>query len=271
MIKKVRRLLSRRNRGGFTLAEVIVSSALLVILLLGMAFFISPVMSMIGSNEQASRADTVATSIEYYLSRSLRNASHIAIYTGASYDEVQSNETVKNEVNEMLNCVKSNSKNTLKCISIRKGYDGFEQVYKYFISNETFASSSDILLDGNSLNSTLDEDKLVFEKAFFRDLYFDIDISRPFSLDEPTELANSLKIVVRAFQDSDMNDASLIYLGTGYTELLNIANAQQESSLSLGYKVYPGEKDADNNPTGNFNNLGTGDDIFIYYVERVNA
>ena len=59
-MKKILRLLKRRNNGGFTLIEVIISCALLAILILAVMGMVTPVMSVVMSNEKNANALMIA-------------------------------------------------------------------------------------------------------------------------------------------------------------------------------------------------------------------
>lgn len=309
MIKKIKRRLLSKNNGGFTLVEVIVAAALLGVLLVGIMTFMSPVLSSINSEEKNVRAENIATSVEYYLSRSLRNAAYIAIYTGCDFNS-HSSTPIDAVVQEMYNNINGKTGYNLKCISLRWAKENPDDVHdttkKYYLCNERFETSTGVTLNPDN-DGDLDEDYLVFDKEFFRDLFIEVNITRPFELIPQYEAdgvtvktdaygyvmyetetvdgvevyknsdkqRDALKIDVNIYNDQPMGHNDLIYSGTGYTDLLNIQHSNANPSKNLGYKVYPGETQTVNIsgvdtevPTGNFINVGDGKDIYIFYAER---
>lgn len=77
----LKRLLKKRNNGGFTLVEVIVSCALLSILVLGVMGFVGPVMNIIRVNEKNARATMLAETINSYINGCLKNAKMVEVFT----------------------------------------------------------------------------------------------------------------------------------------------------------------------------------------------
>ncbi len=90
MFKRIKRLLRKRNNGGFTLAEVIVATALLGILVLGVFGFVSPVLSSIKANEQNARATMLAETVESYIANSTKYAYYVATFSGVTAADVTS-------------------------------------------------------------------------------------------------------------------------------------------------------------------------------------
>ena len=59
-MKSMIRLLKKRNKGGFTLVEVVVSVALLAILMGGMMMFIAPIVRNFNDNQKDQSAQSVS-------------------------------------------------------------------------------------------------------------------------------------------------------------------------------------------------------------------
>ena len=70
-MKAILRRLKKRNSGGFTLVEVIVSCALLAVLLGGMMLFIYPVIRTFDDTEKVYTADNVANCIDEYITKKI--------------------------------------------------------------------------------------------------------------------------------------------------------------------------------------------------------
>lgn len=85
----LKRLLKKRNNGGFTLVEVIVSCALLSILVLGVMGFVGPVMSIIRVNEKNARATMLAETINSYINGCLKNAKMVEVFTLSDVGDIQ--------------------------------------------------------------------------------------------------------------------------------------------------------------------------------------
>lgn len=262
-MKRFRRLLSCRNNGGFTLAEMIISCALLGILMLGIVMFVSPILDTVSTTNAGTRASNAAESIEYYISRSIRNAAYVAVLTDTSFTDVQSKAAAV--ITELKG--KTDSNYSLKCISIRYAMDDKSQTYKYFICNETVEASGAL-----KSNSTPSSDSMVFDPCYFDGIYPKVLLSRV-QQEQPDGTKKDMpavKIDVEIYDDSQMRKSTppandLIFSGSGYTVLRNIEISQQDKSLKQPFKVIE--------PLPN--SLNPGDDAmketYIFYVERTLA
>lgn len=92
----LKRLLKKRNNGGFTLLEVIISCALLSILVLGVMGFVGPVMQMVRLNEKNARATMLAETINTYINGCLKNAYAVEVFTYSDKSNVSTPEDVNN-------------------------------------------------------------------------------------------------------------------------------------------------------------------------------
>lgn len=89
MFKRIKRLLRKRNNGGFTLVEVIVASALLGVLILGMFGFVQPVLRSVREKEQNARAVMLAETVESYIASSTKYAYYVQTFSGVVLDDVK--------------------------------------------------------------------------------------------------------------------------------------------------------------------------------------
>ncbi len=76
----LKRLLKKKNNGGFTLVEVIISCALLGILVIGLFSFATPVMNMVSSGKKNARATMLAETIDSYIAGMLKNAKLVEVF-----------------------------------------------------------------------------------------------------------------------------------------------------------------------------------------------
>ena len=272
MIKRIRRALLRKNNGGFTLVEVIVSSALLAVLLVGMMAFITPALNMMHTEEADSRAKTVAETIDSYINGSLRNSVYVAVFehanmatdindlNGAIYKNVS-----LNKIKDFVVSGGSAAVYDLKCLAIRRIYDSKRQEFKYAVTSETVLSNSVQLDAGKSYS--------VFENCFYDGFYPDITLTALTNqIDgepalDPADLKNisAFETKVNIYTDPSMTDPYLVLAGKGYINFINMRSAILNSG---DYKIYPAAdtfvRSADDATTL----YGYAGDTFIYYVTR---
>ncbi len=174
MMKHLKRLSKWRNSSGFTMVEVIVSTALLGVLIVGILLFMTPVFGMIDNNEVNQKADRTATTMELYLSKSLRSSLFIKVYTGAKSDDVTKGDGAickDTQFEAMKKFVVDNSANyELRCISIKyvedtnpRNNSTGNNPYKYMLFNEKVDTS----------HYTVDASKSdrIFDECFYEDIY----------------------------------------------------------------------------------------------------
>lgn len=75
----LKRLLKKRNNGGFTLVEVVISCALLGILVVGICSFATPVLNMVSRGKASARATTLAETVDTYIAGILKNAKYVEV------------------------------------------------------------------------------------------------------------------------------------------------------------------------------------------------
>lgn len=276
MMKRLNRLFPLRAKSGFTLAELIITSALLGILIIGIMAFMAPALRSLNSAKSDAGALNTATTIEHYLSRALRNSTYVAIFSDAAFSDFTgavTNTTIRDTLDELYGKINGSTSYTLNCISIRYGYDEKTQTHKYMLCTEKIGSGG-YKLDStaNASNEALGEDYLVFEKCFYDGLYVDVGLVQPVAADNPATLRHALKIDVNVYSDDKMTKDTLMVQGSGFTEMNNIKTAKTDTSLGLDYTFYMDtssmtDADPDNNCGAPFS-IGTGKDTFIFYVDR---
>lgn len=271
MINKIKRRLLRRKSGGFTLAEVIISCALLGILMIGIISFMSPILEMVGDTNASTRASNASESIEYYISRSIRNAAYISVLTDTSFDDVQSS------ASEILTGLRGIANQpeykdyTMKCISIRYAMDERSLTNKYFICTETVESTG--LLKANNPPS---RDSMVFDPCYFDGIYPKITLTQVQQEQDDGTFKDmpAVKIDVEVYDDALMRKSAppandLIFSGTGYTVLRTIELAQKSNDLKFNIvESFPiadtlGHLPKSINPGDN-----TMKETYIFYLER---
>ncbi|MGN1423043.1 MAG: type II secretion system protein [Oscillospiraceae bacterium] len=272
MIKKIRRTLLRKNNGGFTLSEVIVSSALVGILLVGMMAFITPAMNMMHSEEVDGRAKTVAETIDSYINGSLRNAVYVAMFEHANMaDDINDmsgaiyNNTALYNMKEFVKKPGNSTVYELRCIAIRRMYDDKRQEFKYVVTSETPMSDSVMLDAGKSYQ--------VFDMCFYDKLYPEISLKRLTNqVDgepalDPADVKDvpAMETAINIYNDDDMSEDSLILVGKGYINFINIRSGILNSG---DFKIYPEidthVRTADEAKAA----YSYAGDTFIYYVTR---
>ena len=293
IMKYLKRLPKWRNSSGFTLVEVIVSTALLGLLIVGILLFMTPVFGMIDNNEANQKADRAATTIEIYLSKSLRSSLYVKVYTGAARDDVNVNTGAipsDAQFKEMQDFVTKNSENyEMRCISIRyvddtnpRNNSESDTAKKYMLYNEKINTSSYTLSDTDA--------ELIFDECFYEDIYpefvfrrnpvcFDKDgkvIAETYDEDGnvtpahtdgnapwghgetyKTTLYPVLEMDINVYNDESMGDFSKVFRGKSYIEINNIKSLQLNSSGN--YKIFEPEAISDGT---------TNKDIYIFYVAR---
>lgn len=283
MLKKIKRRLFSRKNGGFTLVEVIVSSALLGILLVGIVAFITPAFKLMKTEETNAQASTIATAMENYITRSLRSTPYVKIFTNATLSDfaATSANMSSGDMKELLDWAAA-AENAeiyeIRCIGIRKATDPRSNETKYMLYQS-------YVKDGQ-LTSTYEYP--VFEGCFYNGLYPTLSIKQATNqyrdLDDDGNpvfpknedgtmqtLTNrpALELELNIYDDSQMNTSSLVYTGYGLTELYMISSnkfdpAPEKNQNSYGYKIYPTTQVRDDSAAETAN----AQDTFIFYAAR---
>ncbi len=279
MIRKLNRLFSKRNKGGFTLVEVIISTALLGILIIGVLLFMTPVFSMVESNEGAAKADRAASTMEVYLSKSLRNALYIKVFDGAAAADASSTtgDIYKNADYEAMRTFINTGNNKdnyqINCISIKYVEDTNPRnnsigstAKKYMLFNET--------VDPTQFTVDPAKSALIFDQSFYEDIYPAFEITHmevefdasgnvipettPPGATPPTvdkTLTPGLIIDINIYKDEAMNSYDRIFSGKSIVQVNNIKSTAINSGGE--YKIY-------DNHTVNV----TSFDTYIFYISR---
>lgn len=283
-MKRLKRLSRWRNSSGFTLVEVIVSTALLGVLIIGILLFMTPVFSLAGSSETNTKANRFATTLELYVSKSLRSSVYIKAYTGAKISDVNSNSGAiytDADFQSMKDFVVANSTNyELRCMSIRyvedtnpRNSSTGDTAYKYMLYNDKIDTSKYFLDESKS--------ELVFDECFYEDIYpqfafevkpvyFDengavIDTTAPdITLDADGKpdtakltLYPAIEMNIDVYEEEKMEEYSRVFKGLSYIEANNIKSLQLNSKGT--YKIYLPKEVTDGT---------TNKDIYIFYVAR---
>lgn len=274
MLKKFKRRLFSRKNGGFTLVEVIVSAALLGVLLVGIIAFITPALSMMKEEETNSHASMVASSLENYITRSLRSTPYVKIVTNAQYSDFSSTGTLvtSGDIKAMLDWAElSENANIyeIRCLSIRMTNDPRTGESKYMLFQDYFKYGS--------LNAF---DMPVFENCFYDGLFPEISVKQAtnqyrdgsFPLNEDgTEQAlakrPALELDINVYDNERMDDNDLVFSGYGLTELYMISTNKYDPATnknSYGYTIY----DVTQARTDDEAETAGTHDIFIIYAAR---
>lgn len=229
-MKKILRLLRLRNKSGFTLVEVIISSALLGILIMAMVGIITPVMSVITNNENNANALLIAEAAEAYIDRSIKNSVYTAIFTNANENDILLNgEIYKHEAfKEMKDFLKDGDNMKiydLNIIGIRWLQDPKTLQNKYMLQviKPTYDSSLDL-----NLTSTIGK-KNVFEPYFYDGMYpeFEFEVlpyDEHTDKTDPTKITATRGATVKTTANIYSNPAmtALAASGTAYSDFVNI-------------------------------------------------
>lgn len=297
-MKRILRLLKRRNNGGFTLVEVIVSCVLLGILILAVMGMITPVMSIITSNEKNANALMVAEAVEAHIDRNIKNAVYCAVFTNAgsnksavgslSTDLESTGLILKSDaIKEMLDFMKTDSNKDIyeiKVIGIRWLEDKRTNQYKYMLTN----INPKIKSDGSGFDSFFSGiETRVFEDCFydnfFPDISFEImEYNEHEDGDETKPITSTRNVALKTTIDVYSNSArtALAAQGKGYADFINIRT--KSINPDGNYKLYSieGGDDAMGNPITVSTKLRTDAELtsdfgvtahaetYIFYITR---
>lgn len=264
-MKKILRFpkLKHRNKSGFTLIEVIVSCALLAVLILAVMAMISPVMTVIGSNEKNANALMIAEAVEAEIDRNIKNSVFCAVFTNAqpgssvvgtpSADLTTDTGKIRlhTAMSEMLTFLSTDSNMDIydmKIIGIRWIEDVRTHQYKYMLTSIT----PKIKADGSGFDS-FTEGK-VFEDCFYENFFPDIKFETMEFVEHAedgttvTACRNvALKTTIDVHSDSTMDSRAAS--GTGYADFINIrTNAINPDGT---YKLYWISDDDNKDAMGN--------------------
>ena len=255
MFRRIKRLLRLRNKSGFTLTEVIIASALLGVLVLGVMGFATPVLSSVRSKEQNARAVLLSEAIDDYIANKIQYSFYVAAvdhaamgdangdlilkpYSGSEFQK-QQGMGLKSLLAKYEELGGESGGYEIRCIGSRwLDVPGMSQK-KLMLTNEKIASTSTGALSG--------EYELVFDPVFYDVLYpiikfenysnqYQIKNDAGEYIDQVTEedvdIAPGLKVVTDVYISPDCyninenirENALLTFSGITYADLSNIRN-----------------------------------------------
>lgn len=302
MLGKMKRLLRLRNKGGFTLVEVVISCALLGILMAGVLGFVTPVLSSVRQKEQNARAVLLAEAIDSYIASKIQYAFYVQTFSECASVDTDAATTEPNVLKlkyegtefqkqqgkgltDMLNCLKNDLAGEvfeLKCIGVRwTEVPGSGGQKKLMVTNEKVDQVTGRLYP--------DEAELVFSPIFYDGLYpiirfenysnqYQVKDSSGNLVDALTpdkvDIAPGLKIITDVYLDDSVyntdsnvrNSAMMTWEGVIYTEFNNIKSNLLNSGV---YKIQPKisahtTTDADGNKVGHYTGAFTADQSNAY-------
>lgn len=299
MMKYLKRLSKWRNSSGFTLVEVVVSTALLGVLIVGILLFMTPVFGMIDNNEVNQKADRTATTMELYLSKSLRSSLFVKVFTGATLDDINDSSGAiytDEQFKAMKQFATDNSANyELRCISIKyvedtnpRNNSTSNNPHKYMMFNEK-VDTSYYMLDTTKT-------ELVFDNCFYEDIYPKFTFRRnPVCFDKDgnviAETYDEDGNVIPKHEDENgvkadpwPHDASTNYTMTLYPVLEMDIDIYGDESMDISSRAFFGKSyiEVNNVKSLQLNSKGTyvihepeaitdgstNKDIYIFYVAR---
>lgn len=264
MFKRIKRLLRKRNNAGFTLVEMIVATALLGVLMVGLFGFVQPVMRSVREKEQNARAVMLCETIESYIASSTKYAYYVATFSGVTAADVTSPNpdifnasytgteepyksaagTLEDMKSRMDKLNKYQVNYEIRCIGMRWLADPKNGEMKLMLTNEVV--NDDLSLD-------LDKSKEVFESCFYDGLYpvlrfgnYDnqyqvLNLETSTVVDkyapEDVKIASGLEITIDIYlepycystTETERNQANMTFTGTTYADYRNISGIYNQS------------------------------------------
>lgn len=275
LIKRIKRLLGKRNNGGFTLTEVVVASALLGVLMLGVLGFSQPVLKSVKAKEQNARAVMLCETLESYIASSTKYAYYVQTFSGVTdADSVSTTADPAAIVNakyvgaeytdysgaslaDMLNCLNNvlgTDNYEIRCIGMRWMDDPKTGEKKLMLTNE--------VVDQKNCSIDNSKTKLVFETCFYDGLYpvlFFNNYDNQYKVidpatgnvvdkyaDEDIKLATGLEITAEIYLDpqcystteATRNSAQMTFVGTTFADYRNISSVNT-INVAKEYKLSP--------------------------------
>lgn len=301
MMKYLKRLSKWRNSSGFTLVEVVVSTALLGVLIVGILLFMSPIFGMVDNNEVNQKAERSATTLEHYLSKSLRSSLYVKVFTGATANDI--NDTAAgaisqdNDFKEMKQfAIDNNANYELKCLSIKyvedtnpRNNSTSNNPEKYMMYNETIDTTTYKLFPKDDPSGKGPD--LVFEECFYEDIYPKFSFRRnPVCFDKDGNMIPETKDadgnVTPAHTEggAPWSHSASTYNVTLYPVLEMDIDIHSDENMDISSRVFGGKSfiEVNNVKSLQLNSKGkykifepmavtdgsTNKDIYIFYVAR---
>ena len=248
MFRRMKRLLRLHNKSGFTMVEVIIASALLGVLVVGIMGFVTPILDGVRVKEQNARAVLLSEAIDTYIANSIQYAYYVAtVDCAASGDtlgaapKVRSSayqgtefETGAKGVDELFNRFNTmGSSYEVRCIGVRWIEDDpIAHTKKLMITNEQLAKDA----AGNYTGALVDNGWVpVFESVFYDGLY---PIVRIENYSNQYQIKDDTGVLVDQVKPEDvgiapgLNIITDVYLAP---DCYNIKDDVREKQLSLTF------------------------------------
>lgn len=243
-----KRLLKKRNNGGFTLLEVIVSCALLSILVLGVMGFIGPVMSIVRVNEKNARATMLAETINSYINGCLKNAKMVEVFTLSDVGDIiipgvpsfRAKPDGLNKIDNFMSVAANADKYEIRCLGATwmYGSGSDNDKAKIVLTNCTLNRGNTTISTGTvqslELQSSSSQVK-VFDDALYEGLYPIVNVTN-FSATKDEDgnytgdNVNGFKVETEVYSDAkcynilpaERNKSHLAFIGASYIQCVNM-------------------------------------------------
>lgn len=295
MIKRIKRLFKKRNNAGFTMVEVIVSSALLGILILGVMGFMIPVLSTVAESQKTARATMLTEAIDSYVVNSVRNCKYMKIFTNVKPQDVD-NLRSDADFQQMLGNMGTDDE--LRCISFQWKPTTNNQ-YKLLLMHDNVDNTGEIISSTEVMGDIMyDGLYVVPEISTIDNNYLEPDPTDPsgatmkyhYSVGDP-ELRNiGISVYTNVYSDikcystteAVRQDSHRSFVGESHNACITVSslfsNQPLSSSGSTGYKykIYDNDDRVYDTTGVNSSLIYKADDggdcfypeTYIYYVVR---
>ncbi len=288
MKKYLKRLFTLRNTKGYTLVEVIVSTVLLGVLIVGIMFFMAPIFQNVDSNLEIERADRIATTMQQYISKTMKTSMYVKIFTGVSDSDLGSATSalysdpefaaMKQLVIDSVAGPSGAGKSLeLRCLSLRykedtnpRNSDTGLPAYKYILSSET-VDTTHYMID-NSLSTP------VFSASLYEKMYANVAFTRleyDLNNDGDNNPATTPKDVmhpgytyeIKIYDEPGVADASTGNLQFGVSTMLFSGRGTLEFNNMKSLEINS-ERKFTTYQTTDLGGTGVDENIYIFYVAR---
>lgn len=250
-----KRLLKKRNNGGFTLLEVIVSCALLSILVLGVMGFIGPVMSIVRVNEKNARATMLAETINSYINGCLKNAKMVEVFTLSDVGDIiidgvpsfRAKPEGLNKIDNFMSVAANADKYEIRCLGATWMFgDGTDNdKAKIVLTNCTINNKEKLTTSGGEVyrlelkpmpgSPSTSAQVKVFDDALYEGLYPIVNVTN-FSATKDEDgnytgdNVNGFKVETEVYSDAkcynilpaERNKSHLAFIGASYIQCVNM-------------------------------------------------
>ncbi len=244
----IKRLLSKRSKSGFTLVEVIISTALLSILVLGVMTFVNPVMNMVGSSQKNARATMLSQTLNTYISGSLKSAMKVAIFTNTTHDAIINGasilktslpDTTKGlyDINAYMQQPGNTTRFEVRCIGIRWVDDTVTAGKKKLMLTNEIIDNNFSLSAMQTMSAKNTTPIKIFDDAVYNGLYPIIKLET-FTEESSTNNAKGYKITSDIYSDQKCYSSTsqlardrskLAFSGTSYVSCSNMTGPANEA------------------------------------------